>query len=426
MYQEKDGEVRLQGLPVSPGLAVSRVCLFNDRRHDSLSAAPSSSDPARELAALDEAVASALGQLASLSHDVADRIGPAEAGIFSAQAMILEDAVLLDKIRAAIRDGQSAAKAITQVLDEYEARLLALDNEYIRDRASDIGEIKRRLLDVLGDVRPSLKCAGQAHCRKGYDRIIVAEELTPSLTLELDSRHVRAFVTERGGQTSHAAILARALGIPAVTGLRGIHQALACGTELLVDGQTGEIVVWPSAATLGALRAVAPAATASEPPVPALRVQANITTAADTAAALEARAEGVGLYRTEFEFFAANRLLDEDEQYDLYLSVLHAMPDQTVTFRLLDVGGDKSAGFFEIEAEQNPYLGLRGSRLLLARPQLWRSQARALARAAAHGPVQVMGNAGSAFRLPAGPGIAGGGRFCQCRHERFDTVPFRG
>ena len=384
--------IHLRGIPVSGGVAVSRVCLFNDRRHTPLTnAAAGTVSPAAELERLQAAVTRALEQLADLSRNVADRIGPAEAEIFSAQAMILEDEAVLGKIRAAVDASTPAPQAVARVLDEYEARLLELDNEYIRERASDIGELKRRLLDILENTRPALQCAGQPHCRKGRDRIIVAEELTPTLTTEVDARYVRGFVTERGGKTSHAAILARALGIPAVTGIKGLHGSIACGTEVLIDGGSGEVIVNPPAELVRAVLARQPGMAASAvPPVPGLRVLANITTAADAAEARAALAEGIGLYRTEFEFFAADRLLTEDEQYEKYLAVLRAMEGLPVTFRLLDVGGDKSADFFDIQPEQNPALGLRGGRLLLARAELWRGQARALARAAAHGPVQVL------------------------------------
>ncbi len=383
--------IYLRGIPVSGGAAVSRVCLFNDRRHTPLAEpAPGEVSPPVELSRLQAAVARALQQLAELRRKVADGLGPAEAEIFSAQATILEDEALQAKIRAAVDAQTAAPQAVVRVLDEYESRLLELDNAYIRERASDIGEIKRRLLDILENTRPGLQCAGQPHCRKGRDRIIIAEELTPTLTTEVDARYVQGFVTERGGKTSHAAILARALGIPAVTGIKGIHGAVTCGTEVLVDGDTGEVVVNPPPAMVRAVSARRPRPAGAVPPVDGLRVLANISTAADAAAARAALAEGIGLYRTEFEFFAADRLLTEDEQFEKYSAVLRAMDGRPVTFRLLDLGGDKTAPFLNIQPEQNPALGFRGGRLLLARAELWRAQARALARAAAMGPVQVL------------------------------------
>ncbi|HEO70355.1 MAG TPA: phosphoenolpyruvate--protein phosphotransferase, partial [Candidatus Hydrogenedentes bacterium] len=264
---------------------------------------------------------------------------------------------------------------------------------YIRERATDIGEVKRRLLDVLANMNPSLQCTGFGHCRRGKDRIVVAEELTPSLTVDLDTEHTKAFVTERGGPGSHAAILARALAIPAVSSIRNIHSMISCGTEALIDGDKGEVYVWPSEKTLGrypALQKTAHSAIEPVAPVPELVVMANISRHADAQPAVAMQAEGIGLYRTEFEFFAANRWLSEDEQYERYARVVEALNPHPVTFRLLDIGGDKSLPYMDLPNEENPYLGFRGSRLLLDRADLFNPQARAVARAAAHGAVRVM------------------------------------
>lgn len=388
-------ETRLQGIPVSDGVVAAKVCLFNERRHANLpiyrvAGAGLEIERNRILRAVDMAV----DQLETIKQDVANRVGKAESEIFATHIMILQDPALrqrmLDTVSA---KNANAEAALMAVLEENESRLMALDNEYIKERASDIGEIKRRLLDILGNMKPSLQCTGLPHCQKGHNRIIVAGELTPSLTLELDVEHTRGFVTERGGKTSHAAILARALGIPAVTGVSGLHSAIGCGTELLINGNTGEVVVWPSESTLRSMTALKPpheSAPIGITPLAGFQVMANITTAADVTEAQAVMAEGIGLYRTEFEFFAAGHLLSEEEQYARYASVVTAMKDQPVTIRLLDIGGDKSAPYFDLSEEQNPYLGFRGSRLLLARQDLLAAQARALVRASAHGPVQVL------------------------------------
>ena len=388
-------ESRFKGIAVSPGVACGKTCLFNENRHAGLAVYYDGDyDSSREKVRVERAFRLAAAQLETLRRDVAHRIGEAEGKIFAAQISILNDGQIADSIAGKLERGKlNAETAVTLVMDEYEQKLMKLDNEYLRDRATDIGEIKRRVLDNLADLNPSLQCAGQEHCQRGRNRIIVAEELTPTLTVDLDAGRVLGFVTERGGKTSHAAILARALGIPAVTGLAGIHGALNCGTEILVDGNTGEVVVWPTEATRQAMLP-AKGAPAGAPPtvraIPGLSVMANISLARDAESAMSAGAEGIGLYRTEFEFFAANRLLTEDEQAARYVSVLKSMGDRNVSFRLLDVGGDKSEPFLGISAEQNPYLGLRGARFLLSRPDLLGCQARALARASEHKPVHVL------------------------------------
>ncbi len=388
-------ESRFAGLPISDGIAVGEVCLFNERRHEDLPVYGVAQEAKeRERQRLIDAVAVVVERIDVLTDEVAERVGPVEAEIFQAQKAILGDPGLKEQMLKVLdTTGANAEFAVSRTLDDYENRIQAVDNEYIKERATDIGEIRRRILDVLRNMSPALQCTGQKHCRRGRDRIIVAEELTPSLTVEMDVRHTIGFVTERGGSTSHAAILARALGVPAISGIEGIRSRVACGTELLLNGTTGEVVMWPGAQTLaqypalGRGIATVPNAVA---PVADLKVMANISLAAEVAEAAAMQAEGIGLYRTEFEFIAAGRMLDEDEQFERYHSVVTAMAGRPVTFRLLDIGGDKAAPFFGLPVEPNPYLGLRGSRLLLARPELFRAQVRALARVSAEGPVSVM------------------------------------
>ncbi len=388
-------ETRFTGLPISSGVVLGRVCLFNENRHGNLTMYKVAGDGiTREKNRLRQAISVATDQLAVLVEKVAERIGPAEAQIFEAQKMITGDAVLVDEVLENIETlNINAESAVTRVLDVYETRLSEVDNEYIKERASDVGEIRRRVLDVLGNMNPSLQCGGEEHCQRGRNRIVATEELTASLTVELDTEQTVGFVTERGGPTSHAAILARALGIPAVSGIKGIHNLLSCGTELLLNGDTGEVVIWPSEETIARARleqsTVVPDR-AVVAPVSGLTVLANISRASDVAEAVAQQAEGIGLYRTEFDFLLEGRMLGEDEQYERYASVVRAMDGRSVCFRLLDIGGDKAAPLFNLPREDNPYLGLRGSRLLLDRTELLQTQARALARASAHGPVDVL------------------------------------
>ncbi|MBI3985709.1 MAG: phosphoenolpyruvate--protein phosphotransferase [Lentisphaerae bacterium] len=389
-------ETTLRGIPISDGIALAKVCLFNESRHSNLPGFRVEGEGVeRERDRLGRAIAMAADQLETISGEVAREIGKAESEIFLAQRMMLKDDGIHRQMEDIIaRENVNAESAIVAVLDAHEARFQEMDNEYIRDRASDVGEIKRRLLDILGNMNPSLQCAGLEHCQKGKNRIVVAEELTPTLMTALDARHTLGFVTERGGKTAHAAILARALGIPAISGLKGIHAAIACGTDLLLNGQTGEVVVWPSEKTLSGLGSAVtlgePVLVEPVPPVSDYAVMANINRLADADEAVRLEADGVGLYRTEFEFLAEGRLLSEDEQFERYAALLRLMRGKPVTFRLLDIGGDKNAPFFQLPEEENPALGLRGSRLLLARPDLFDAQARALARASALGPVNVL------------------------------------
>ncbi len=353
------------------------------------------SDVAAEQLRIADAVRAAAEQLDALIAVVTERIGPAQANIFVAQKMMILDEVLAEQMRVIIAERLvNAETAAASALDAYESLLADLDSEYLRERASDIGEIRRRLLDLLNRTRedhaPSAPAASPA---LSGACVLVAEELTPGETVSLDTSRTVAFITERGGPASHAAILARALGIPAVSGVRNILSHFAHGDEVLVNGATGEIVVSPAPATLrlypAAKRPVSRRLQAVAP-VENLTVMANISLCSELNFVNTVRAEGVGLYRTEFELLAAGRMLSEDEQYQRYATVVKGMEGKPVFFRLFDLGSDKSAPFLEIPAEENPCLGYRGARLLLGRTDWLITQARALARAAAHGAIHVI------------------------------------
>ena len=385
----------MKGLPLSPGLAIARVCMFNERRHSNLPIYKVKGEGIElEIGRVKRAIEIAGRKLDELKNQVKKRIGKAEAEIFVAQKMIMEDKTLIEKVSDLITNHFiNAENAISSVLDSYEARLQKVDNEYLRDRASDFGEVKRRILDVLSDMKPSLQCTDEKHCQRGKNRIIVAEELTPSLTVDLEAEQVLGFVSERGGQNSHGAILARALGIPAVSSLPEFRNRVGCGTELLINGDTGEVVIWPKEDTIIRARIEHEKPirqpTASDPVV-GLKVMANISLATDVKEATHMKAEGIGLYRTEMEIIATGKLLSEDELYKRYSSVVKAMKGLPVIFRTFDVGSDKPFPFLNIPPEQNPSLGFRGARLLLGKKELLQGQARAMARASVHGPIHIM------------------------------------
>jgi len=389
-------ETRLQGLALSPGCAVARVCLFNEARHQDI--------PAYRLADTDQvlqqqqrardAFAQVEVRLDQIRNQVAERVGQAEAEIFVAQRMITGDPQLQQAVFAQIASGFiNAEQAVMTVLESYEARLREVDNAYVRERASDLVDVRMRLVDSLRDIRPGQVCAGGWHCQKGRNRIVVANELTPALTVELDTEFTQGIVTARGGVNSHGAILARALAIPAVSAIELDSSQLSCGSEILVNGDTGEVIINPSSATLTALQAQLRAS--AQPPqssaaVAGFKVMANISVSSEAAAAVAFGAEGIGLYRTEFDLIAAGRALSEDELYAHYCQVVETMgAARPVMFRMFDVGGDKPLPFLPRYAEENPALGWRGARVLLSMPELFRPQARALARVSKQVPIWV-------------------------------------
>lgn len=391
------GEVRLRGLPLSPGVALGRACFYRSPAHPTRTAGTAHTAIA-EKARLQGALEALTGRLNSLARDAEARIDAETAAIFGVHRMILDDAELRHLLfRGIEQEGLSAEAAVSRELQRYQGKLRALDSEYMQERAADIAELQQALLERLRCHKPYLQCAQASGCQVGECRlhnnhILVVLELTPGLTLEVDHQTL-GFVVEKGGPTSHAAILAKALGLPAVSGIERLEGTIPLSAEILVDGDSGLVILNPSADTLGHYRKARRVGRISQPvtgPVPDVTVLANIDLSTDVTKAVAAQAEGVGLYRTEIEALVKGRLLTEAEQEERFRDVLTAMGDKPVYVRLLDLGADKSGEWLELPAEANPALGMRGARLLLFRPELLREQARALTRAARFRRVHVV------------------------------------
>ncbi|MGM0567835.1 MAG: phosphoenolpyruvate--protein phosphotransferase [Elusimicrobiota bacterium] len=409
-------EMSFEGTPISKGFAVARVCLFNDTfNRDPSFYKINANDVNAELKRVESAFKQAVRKTKKIKNNAEKNIGKSEAGIFGVHLMMLQDNSLRKKINDAVKNRHlNAEAAMSEVFDEYESRLSSVDDEYIRERGSDIAEIKKRLLGALGETMPTFICQQQDHCVRGQNRILVAEELTPQLTMDMDASKVAGFITERGGSTSHASILARALGIPAVSGIKAIHSILDCGVEVLIDGYGGKVIVNPSEETISKIRESEKGkikAFKKVKPVKGINVLANINTSADVKEAVEMDAEGIGLYRTEFEFILAGKYLSEQQQYECYSEVLRKMKGKEVYFRILDLGSDKQAPGLKFMREDNPALGLRGARLLEANRDLLRIQARAIARASAEGKARVMV-----------PMITGLGQFMKIKKMFYESI----
>jgi phosphotransferase system enzyme I (PtsI) len=332
----------------------------------------------------------------AIVSEVTERLGPGHANIFVAQKMMMEDEILLGEFIQVIEcERLNAESAVEKTFDTYAVLLDQVEDVYMRERTADINEVRYRLLDMLRESRDETGKMVLLDHRLTFEdnRIVVAEELTPSETILLDTEHTVGFITEKGGRASHAAILARGLGIPAVSGVQNVLGLLRDGTEVLLNGASGEIIIAPSKRTLElypAIRRVRAPELHAVAPVANLTVLANISRAEEVGSADAVQAEGIGLYRTEFECLSAGRLLTEDEQYDRYAHVAKVMKGRPVFIRLLDFGGDKPASFLDLPREDNPCLGLRGARLLQERVELLIPQVRALARASRHGAISVM------------------------------------
>jgi len=385
----------LRGLPVSPGIAVGPARRLREAEPE-VSDAPSAGAEA-EWRRLDAARAATRADLRDARAAVAEQAGEAQAEIFDAHALLVDDAGLLDPARRAVEDGRNAAQAWDAAMRAAAGAYRAADDAYLRERAADVLDVGRRVLAHL---------AGGAAAPPGLEGpgVLVAEDLTPGQTAALDRALVRGVATARGSATSHAAILARGLGIPAVVGLGPALHATADGAPLVLDGDAGTVLVDPDPDALARAEArradeertaagrralaAAPAATRDGRRI---EVAANIGAVAEATAAVGLGAEGVGLLRTEFLYLGRADAPGEDEQYEALSAVAAALDGRPLVVRTLDVGADKPLPFVAQAVEANPFLGRRGIRLALAFPELLRGQLRAILRVAAeHDGVKVM------------------------------------
>lgn len=386
----------LQGLAASPGIAIGPAYRLERApvRYQRTAAA----DRERELLRFQQAVEVAARQLEEVHARAAAESGASQAAIFEAQVLMLQDPELLQKVRAAIEEeGISAEAAVSDAAEEYIAILEALDDDYLRARSRDVRDVADRLLRALLGVSDSASAGLRA------PSIIVARDLTPSDTVALDKSLVLGFCTAEGGTTSHTAILARALALPAVVGLGPGILEIEDGTPLALDAGVGTVWVEPDAATVAHCRAQRAAVAAfmvqaqdkaSEPAITRdghrVEVMANVGDVEGAWAALLAGAEGIGLLRSEFLYLGRPTMPGEEEQYQAYRRILEVLGDRPVTLRTLDAGGDKELRYIQMSPQMNPSLGLRGIRLCLARPDILRPQLRAALRAGVGHSLRLM------------------------------------
>ncbi|MCS6845272.1 MAG: phosphoenolpyruvate--protein phosphotransferase [Caldilineales bacterium] len=388
----------MRGVPAAPGIAIGPLFRLRNTAEvpTGLLSAVVGTD-AEEAQRLQTAIAQAKDQLVALRRQLVQRGAVAEAAIFDVHLEILEDEDLLSAVGDRIRRGEAAAHAWQSVITERARAVAALDDPLLAGRAADLHDVGYRVLQLLVGV-------GESGLRlPDHPVILVAQDLTPSETANLDPNRVLGFCTAAGGPTAHAAIIARALSLPAVVSMGAGVLDLADGTLAVLDGQNGVLVVAPDAVTLTQAQQrrerwlaarLASEQTATEPAITTdgvrIEVVANIGGVAEAERAVQAGAEGVGLLRTEFLFLDRSDPPDEEEQFRVYRDIVQAMQGRPVIVRTLDIGGDKPLPYIRVPAEANPFLGERGIRLCLARPDLLRQQVRAILRASTYGPLRIM------------------------------------
>ena len=376
----------LLGVAASPGLAVGQVVQL---RHEDIEVAEFAPDKHLERRKLNTAIDRALLDLSALQGRLEKESDPENAAIFAAHAEILQDPDLLDIASSAIEKGNSAPFAWRGAYQTYAERLSRLKNEILAGRANDVRDVGQRVLEELTGHRrekPELP----------ENTILIAEDLTPSDTATLDRRRVVGFATTSGGASSHVAIIARSLDIPAVAGIEGRALGIAEGTRVVLDGGRGSLQLNLTDDQIDAIverqrriaaKRVRDLERAGEPAITSdghrVQVVANIGNLADAQQAMTVGAEGVGLLRSEFVFLGRQSAPSEDEQAALYADIAGALkPGQPLVIRTLDVGGDKPLPYLPIPAEENPFLGIRGVRVGFDRPEVLRTQCRAIIRAA--------------------------------------------
>ena len=389
----------LKGIAASDGVAVAKAYLLV--QPDLSFSKVSVEDTAAEEARLDDALARSTAELQQIRDKAAQTLGEAEAQVFDAHLMVLSDPEMIGQIKQNVTDNKvNAEAALKEVTDMYIGMFEAMDdNAYMQERAADIKDVAKRILAHLLNVtlpNPSMI---------NEEVVVVAHDLTPSDTAQLDRNFVKAFVTDIGGRTSHSAIMARSLEIPAIVGTMEITAKVKAGDILAVNGITGDVIVNPTddqaAEFVEAGKAYAEQKAEWEKLKDAetvtadgkhFELAANIGTPKDLEGVHNNGAEAVGLYRTEFLYMDSPDFPTEEDQYKAYKAVLEGMAGKPVVVRTMDIGGDKELPYLKLPHEMNPFLGYRALRISLSElgDDMFRTQLRALLRASAHGNLRIM------------------------------------
>lgn len=389
--------MKWQGKGVSEGLAMAQIHLFTPKLPE-ISRQPAA-DAEAEVAKLEKTLAAAEEELRGLYETAKEKMGEQEAEIFDAHLTILGDEYSVrEPIIQRIREQkQNAAAAITDQFDELAQMFRSLGDELMAERAADAEDLKQQLLRIC------LGCGRQDLSVLPGDVIVLAEELTPSDTVRMDTAHVKGIATRLGGATAHSAIIARTLGIPAAAGIDGWQTEALNGHMAILDGADGTLTVDPTDEETASYQSRKAQADCEAQALEAFRtcpsqtkdgisleICANIGTPQEAQQAMKYGADGVGLFRSEFLFMDRDALPTEDEQFEAYRTAAQTMAGKPLIIRTLDVGGDKKLPTLELPHEDNPFLGFRAIRMTLSHPEIFRPQLRAILRAAAYGDVRVM------------------------------------
>ena len=387
----------IKGIAASDGIGIAKAYLLIDP--DLSFEKKTIDDPATEYQRIEAAFDQSISELATIKQNAKSRLSDEELEVFDAHIAILSDPEMKSQIKDEIENQHiSAEEAMTDVTTNFANVLAAMtDNKYMQERAADVKDVaKRALSHLLGKQLPDIASISEPV-------VIIAKEITPSDTSQMDAKFVKGLATDLGGRTSHAAIMARTLRIPAVVGAEDVTSTIKNGDMVIVDGLHGDIIVDPSQAQIDEYQAKADsfekeraewAKLVDAPSVSKdgqhFEIAANIGTPDDVADALKQGADGVGLFRSEFLYMSSDHLPTEDEQFEAYKKAVVGMQGKPVVVRTLDIGGDKPLNYLPLPEEMNPFLGYRAIRICLHRPDIFKTQLRALIRASEFGPVEIM------------------------------------
>ncbi len=389
-----------KGIPVCPGVAISRAVVLDAEQLAIPKRVIASSQVDDQLKRMRQALENSRRDVEQVRDQTAATIGADLASIFDAHLAMLQDEHLIGQFEGKIRTQHVTAEfAVYSVMRTLFDRFSQMDNQYVRERVHDLWDLERRIIrHLIGRTRDELRDLT-------HDAVVIAHDLTPSQTAALDKNKIKALATDIGGHTSHTAILAHALGIPAIVGLEDVTLNTSPGDTVIIDGNRGLVIIDPDAAQLMEYRqhlrriveletsldelADLPAITRDDTPI---TLMANIEFTSEIRPAIEKGAHGIGLYRTEFLYLASDERPTEERQYEAYTEALRTLDGKPLTIRTLDLGADKfhDNGQTEHTTERNPFLGCRSIRFCLQNLPLFKTQLRAILRAAAAGPIRIM------------------------------------
>lgn len=387
----------VKGIAASDGIGIAPAYLLvdPDLSYDKVKV----DDTAAEYARVEKAFQDSIEELTQIKENAKDRLGEEELGVFDAHIAILSDPEMLGQIKDDIENNHTGAEeAVDKVTTAFADMLAAMtDNAYMQERAADVKDVaKRAMSHLLGKQLPNIAGINSPV-------VIVAHEITPSDTSQMDAKFVKGIVTDLGGRTSHAAIMSRTLRIPAIVGSNEVTTSVEHGQMMIVDGLNGDAIIDPSDDQVKEYEAKAEAFEAERAEWAKLvdapsvskdgkefEIAANIGTPDDTEDAVKQGADGVGLFRSEFLYMDNDHMPSEDEQFEAYKKAVVGMNGKPVVVRTMDIGGDKPLDYMPLPKEENPFLGYRAIRICLDRLELFKTQLRALVRASEFGPVSIM------------------------------------